>query len=220
MKFFKSSGVERKSFNSKKKVTLEFVLAEIDRIPSTEGNFIGLINDKNETIQFVKFKENSWLLDFPVIENDIYSYSLVEDDLTREKVKKIIISFFRGENWRTLCHLEKSDQKLRIQKNKRRMEFFKEIEDKGAEMTSEEVLTKKEFIERIETFPRSSNNTTFGIIAELSKPFLMIKNTNGEWEVSLDYDNPNFDIGFNENIEGLPDFKIINDIKKWVNENF
>ena len=220
MKFFKDDGKERIDADSPKEVTLEVVLAEIDRLP-TEDSFLGLVHEKDEIIQFVRFEEDGWLIDVPVgDEEGNYSYSLQDDDLTTEKVKAIIKRFFVGENWKSLCNLRKLQQKPEVEENKRRIECFKEVGDEGAVMISEETLSKEEFIKKLENFPNSSNDTTYGIIAELSKPFVMVKRPNGKWEVILDLENPHIDIEISESEKESLDYEEIDDIKKWVNENF
>lgn len=220
MRFFKDDGKERIDADSPKEVTLEFVLAEIDRLP-TEDSFLGLVNEKDEIIQFVRFEEDGWLIDVPVgDEEGSYSYSLQDDDLTTEKVKAIIKRFFVGENWKSLCNLRKLQQKPEVEENKRRIECFKEVGDEGAVMISEETLSKEEFIKKLENFPNSSNDTTYGIIAELSKPFVMVKRPNGKWEVILDLENPHIDIEISESEKESLDYEEIDDIKKWVNEKF
>lgn len=220
MRFFKDDGKERIDADSPKEVTLEVVLAEIDRLP-TEDSFLGLVNEKDEIIQFVRFEEDGWLIDVPVgDEEGNYSYSLQDDDLTTEKVKAIIKRFFVGENWKSLCNLKKLQQKPEVEENKRRIECFKEVGDEGAVMISEETLSKEEFIKKLENFPNSSNDTTYGIIAELSKPFVMVKRPNGKWEVILDLENPHIDIEISESEKESLDYEEIDDIKKWVNENF
>jgi hypothetical protein len=126
-------------------------------------------------------------------------------------VKNIIEKFFRGEDWRTLVNLKSSKQEPFVDKNIRRIESFKE----GGEaiMISEEFLTKEEFSHKLENFPRSSNATTYGVFAELSNPFIMIKNSDGQWEVMLNFENPNMDVKLGEN-ENYQSFEKISDIKK------
>ena len=87
--------------------SIENALNEIVAFPITEGNFIGFINEKDETIQFHKNEEDAWVLDLPVVENANFMLSLKDDDLTTEKVKIIVKKFFLGENWRYLCRLTK-----------------------------------------------------------------------------------------------------------------
>ena len=87
--------------------SIENALNEIVAFPITEGNFIGFINEKDETIQFHKNEEDAWVLDLPVVENGNFMFSLKDDDLTTEKVKIIVKKFFLGENWRYLCRLTK-----------------------------------------------------------------------------------------------------------------
>lgn len=171
MKFFKNDGKEHIRTDSPVEVSLEFVLEEVDRFPTEdefEGNFMGITNNKNETIQFVRFNKNSWFLDFPIVIECDYSHSLQSDGLTTKEVKNIIRKFLRGEDCRTLVNLTSSKQEPLVDKTKRRIESFKEVGDEGAVMTSEEVLTKEEFIQKLEDFPCSSNDTTYGILVELS----------------------------------------------------
>lgn len=86
---------------------MEVALREVDKLPTTEGNFIGFVKENAETIQFVRFEEDSWLIDAPVIEKGKFSHSLNDDDLSTEKVKEIVKRFFLGENWQSLCNLKK-----------------------------------------------------------------------------------------------------------------
>lgn len=110
MRFYKDDGKEYISGESPKQVTLEMALTEIDRLPIVEGNFIGFVNEKEETIQFIRFEENSWLIDVPMCEKGTYSCSLQDDDLTTEKVKDIVKKFFVGENWKSSLNLRKLGQ--------------------------------------------------------------------------------------------------------------
>jgi hypothetical protein len=107
LKLYKDDGKEYISGESPKEVTLEYVMSEIDNHPSTDGNFLGLISDKDETIQFIRFEEDSWMIDVPVLKGDAYSYSLQDNDLTTQKVKDIVRRFFSGENWKSICNLRR-----------------------------------------------------------------------------------------------------------------
>jgi len=53
LKFFKEDGKESIGADSPKEVSLECVLKEVDNHPIEEGNVVGLVNDRGETIQFV-----------------------------------------------------------------------------------------------------------------------------------------------------------------------
>ncbi|MDH5595654.1 MAG: hypothetical protein OEY40_02935 [Candidatus Bathyarchaeota archaeon] len=220
MKMFKNDGKEHIPADNPIEVNLERALREVDKFPTVEGNFIGFFNEKDETIHFMRGEENSWFIDVPIVEEDTYSYSLQDNDLTTEAVKGVIERFFRGEDWKPLCNLRSSKREPPSDKTKRRIEIFREVGDEGAEMMSEEILSKEEFIKKLENFPNSSDNTTYGIIAELSKPFVMVKKPSGKWEVRLDLENQNIDIEISENEKGSLDFEEIDDIKKWVNEKF
>ncbi len=107
MKYYKDDGKELINGTNPKEISVEDALEEIDAFSTTEGNFIGFINEKDETIQFHKNEEDAWVLDVPVVENGYFIYSLKDDDLTTEKVKSIVKKFFLGENWQSLCSLTK-----------------------------------------------------------------------------------------------------------------
>ncbi len=107
MKYYKEDGKERINETKPIEILIEKALEEIDAIPIADGNFIGFINEKDETIQFHKNEQDAWVLDVPVVENGYFVYSLKDDDLTTEKVKSIVQKFFLGENWRFLCDLTK-----------------------------------------------------------------------------------------------------------------
>lgn len=107
MKYYKDDGKERINETEPRESSIDNALKEIDAFPSTEGNFIGFINDKDETIQFHRNEEDAWVLDVPVVENGYFICSLKDDDLTTEKVKIIIKKFFLGENWQSLFSLTK-----------------------------------------------------------------------------------------------------------------
>jgi hypothetical protein len=107
LKYYKDDGKELINGTNPKEISVEDALEEIDAFSTTEGNFIGFINEKDETIQFHKNEEDAWVLDVPVVENGYFIYSLKDDDLTTEKVKSIVKKFFLGENWQSLCSLTK-----------------------------------------------------------------------------------------------------------------
>ena len=107
MKYYKDDGKENINETNSRESSIENALKEIDAFPTTEGNFIGFINEKDETIQFHKNEEDAWVLDVPVVEDGYFIYSLTDDDLSTEKVKIIVKKFFLGENWRYLCSLTK-----------------------------------------------------------------------------------------------------------------
>ena len=107
MKYYKVDGKEDIDEVKPRESSIENALNEIDALPVTEGNFIGFVNEKDETIQFHRNEEDAWVLDLPVVENGYFIYSLQDDDLTTEKVKSIVKKFFLGENWQYLCNLTK-----------------------------------------------------------------------------------------------------------------
>lgn len=107
LKFYKDDGKESINGDSPKEISLDAFLKEVEKIPqSYEGNFIGLINDKDETIQFVRLEQDLWLIDVPILKENIYLYSLEDDNLTTEKVKQISRNFFNETDWKSLCNLQ------------------------------------------------------------------------------------------------------------------
>ena len=107
MNYYKDDGKERINETAPREISIEKALEAIDVFPTTDGNFVGFINEKDETIQFHKEEEDAWVLDLPAVENGYFIYSLKDDDLTTEKVKIIVKKFFLGENWQSLCSLTK-----------------------------------------------------------------------------------------------------------------
>jgi len=107
LKYYKDDGKESINETKPTESSIENALKAIDAFPTIEGNFIGFINEKDETIQFHKNEEDAWVLDVPVVENGYFIYSLKDDDLTTEKVKIIVKKFFLGENWQSQCNLTK-----------------------------------------------------------------------------------------------------------------
>lgn len=108
LRFFKDDGKEHIGADSPKEASLEFLFAEIDRLPSSpKCNFIGLINDECQTIQFTRLGRDQWLLDVPVLKGGSYSYSLQNDDLTTAKVKEIVKKFYSAGDWKSLCNLRR-----------------------------------------------------------------------------------------------------------------
>ena len=116
MKYYKSDEKEEIDGNNPKEISLEVALGEIDKQSiDSKGDvleyFIGFDKNDEETIQFIRYEENSWYIDVPIFENGIFSHSITDDDLSTEKVKEIVKRFFLGENWRSLCNFkEESEQ--------------------------------------------------------------------------------------------------------------
>jgi hypothetical protein len=111
LRFYKDDGKQYISGDAPKEISLEAALAEVDRLPFEEdgSRFIGFANEKEETIRFLRFEENSRLIDVPIDEEGSYSYSLQDDDLTTEGVKDVVRKFFAGENWKLPLNLKKSE---------------------------------------------------------------------------------------------------------------
>ena len=108
MYYFIDNGDEHIPANSPKAVSLETFFTELDKLPYTyEDNFIGLINEQEETIQFIRFEDDGWLLDVPIIKDGIYSHSLQDSDLSTFQVREIVKKFFEGKHWMALCNLKR-----------------------------------------------------------------------------------------------------------------
>jgi hypothetical protein len=103
LRFYKDDGKEYIGAESPKEVTLEVALKEIDKFPTIDDNFIGFVNEKEEAIQFVRFEENAWLTDAPILEKR----TLARVRLTTEKVKDIVKKFFVGEDLKSSLNLRR-----------------------------------------------------------------------------------------------------------------
>lgn len=107
MKLFKNDGQHIISPKKPIDVSLKTALTEIDTFPSDEqqeGTFIGFINEKNETIQFIRFKKDTWLIDVPILKGKKFYNSLQESDLSTKKTKQIVRKFFSKEDWKSECY--------------------------------------------------------------------------------------------------------------------
>jgi hypothetical protein len=97
--------------NSPIRVSIETAVEELLRIPHQDdfdGAFIGFSNDYDETIQFIRFDDDSWLIDVPVLDEDgNYQYSLQDMNLRTYHVKQIIENFNDGEEWKGLIRLSR-----------------------------------------------------------------------------------------------------------------
>ena len=109
MKFYKDDGKKFISSEKSQLIELDSFLIELEKLPSSyQGNFIGLINNKAEAIQFIRFGENEWMIDIPVLDEGIFVYSLQDDSLTTEKVKEITKKYFLEADWKYLCNLKRA----------------------------------------------------------------------------------------------------------------
>ncbi len=108
MRMYKEAGDESIPGDRPAQVNLEEALRELDDHKAVEGNFIGFVNGRDETIQFIRYDKDEWLIDVPVILDGEYAYSL-QDNLKHSQVKEIVSRFSRGEEWGNLCHLSKID---------------------------------------------------------------------------------------------------------------
>jgi len=108
MKYYKNGNISVDS-GKPEEITMEIALQEIDKLPDEEemdDNFIGFINEKKETIQFIRREQDNWFMDVPVLQNGKFSHSLQDDDLTTEMVRDVTKRFFLGEDWKSLCNLK------------------------------------------------------------------------------------------------------------------
>ena len=84
------------------KVSLDDALAEMDVFPSYEeykGGFIGFINDNGESLQFIRFGEDSWFVDAPFVKRGDYAFSR-QIEITYTTARSIVERFFQGEDLR------------------------------------------------------------------------------------------------------------------------
>ncbi|HJX23227.1 MAG TPA: hypothetical protein VJ574_02310 [Candidatus Bathyarchaeia archaeon] len=105
MRYYRYDGKENVSRDEAKEITLELSLEEIERHPTVRFNRFGLIDEKGESIEFIRWEDDKWSIDVPVYENGEYAYCLHEDFLTTGKVKRIVSLFHSGGDWRSMCRL-------------------------------------------------------------------------------------------------------------------
>ena len=116
MKYYKIDEKEEIDGNNPKEISLEVALREIDKqsidpFGDILEYFIGFVKNNEEKIQFIRYEENSWYIDVPILEKGENSHSLNDDDLSTEKVKEIVKRFFLGENWRSLCNFKEESER-------------------------------------------------------------------------------------------------------------
>ena len=98
MKWFVNSLRKYIPSSDPEKIRLEEALKELELLPSIKefsDNFIGFVNEKEETVQFIRREKDVWLLDIPITEDGIYSHS-INEELTLAKVKDVVFLFFQG----------------------------------------------------------------------------------------------------------------------------
>lgn len=108
MKMFLNTDKKYIDGNNPIPITLNEALTHINQQPTDEtceDNHIGFVNNKGETIQFIRFSDGYWLIDVPILKDGEYSHSLQDNDLDIVKVKEIVTRFSRDMNWRQLCKL-------------------------------------------------------------------------------------------------------------------
>ncbi len=110
MKYFINSRKKKIKSKRAKQIALPDALMLIDQFPYLQefkNGFIGFVNDKNETIQFIRDEYNSWILDFPFLVDAKYQYSYQDNELTTKSVKLIVEAFFEGKDWKKNCDLKR-----------------------------------------------------------------------------------------------------------------
>lgn len=107
MKYFKDDLKTVISGENPEKIELEDALKQIESFPNGEGNFIGFVNDNDESIQFIKCENNDWMIDIPIIEPGEFIKSkqtLISSDLTIDVIKK----FFGGSSIEEIIKITKA----------------------------------------------------------------------------------------------------------------
>lgn len=155
MKLYKNDSNGYIDNESAIEVSLEEALEIIENFP-TEKEFdeqiLGFINPmlKFDTIQFWRTKKDDWQIIVPILENNIYTHSLMEDHLTTRVVKKIITSFFNGQDWMNLCNFEKLPIKEET--------YHLLLKDDGKESINNPneagIVSLSEALKRVTEFPR------------------------------------------------------------------
>ncbi|MDO8122923.1 MAG: hypothetical protein Q6364_00890 [Candidatus Hermodarchaeota archaeon] len=89
-----------------KSINQNDALKELERIPPGTGTdyFIGFINEKEETIQFLRYAPDNWLIDIPILENGRMTHSH-QKELKYSEVKQVVTDFFKGASQRIFGQL-------------------------------------------------------------------------------------------------------------------
>ncbi len=66
MKMYKEGGEENIPQDRPTDTNMKRALKQPDKHPTVEGNFIGFVNEEDETVQFIRFDKNRWLIDVPI----------------------------------------------------------------------------------------------------------------------------------------------------------
>lgn len=105
MKLFKKDGKVDTKYTE---VTLDDAIKEIEIFPTMNefsSGFIKFINDKNEWVHFIRYREDDWRIEIPIIKNGMHVDRLLGKGITTEKVKRFVEKFFRGDDWKSLDSL-------------------------------------------------------------------------------------------------------------------
>jgi len=102
LRMYLNSPAENIPSNKAAAISLDDALAEMGVLPSYkeyQGGFIGFVNDKGESIQFIRFDENSWFVDAPFVKMGDYAFSR-QIEIPYSTARRIVESFYRGEDLR------------------------------------------------------------------------------------------------------------------------
>lgn len=172
-------------------ITLENAIKEIDKFPTIneyENGFLNFLNGENQ-ISFMRNDKNNWTL-IVHIPKDL----LISHNLNIKKVKNILKEFFNDKNWKSLCNFKKaSEREIDVGKKEFYIEGFKEDEN-SSKVLFTDGLSKKELIKKLKETPKSTDKNLYGFIIEYSKPYILMKKSNGSWKVFIDKDNPHIDV--------------------------
>ena len=89
-------------------VNLSKAIEAVENHTWKQGNFVGFVNDLDETLQFIRAEEDEWLVDVPVYVDARYAdYSMKAVACTLQ-VKQMVRLFFEGGKWKEVVELEDS----------------------------------------------------------------------------------------------------------------
>lgn len=102
-KFFYSDFCEGKEILSSDAwdVELKDILHSMDCVLHMPDNFLGIVNDKNQTLQFMVKKDKTILIDIPILKNGEYSGSKQKDTALPECLE-LVKSLKGGEDFHAL----------------------------------------------------------------------------------------------------------------------
>ena len=89
-------------------VNLSTAIEAIEAESWREGNFVGFVNDLDETLQFIRVEQNEWLVDVPIYVEGKYAEYSMKGVASTLQVRQMVMLFYEPGNWKQVVDLEDS----------------------------------------------------------------------------------------------------------------